>query len=56
MTAASAGILHQPPLLAVWGRNITDANYSNSNLFLPTGTAVNYDPARTYGVELSLEF
>ena len=42
--------------LAIWGRNITDAKYSNSNLFLPTGTAVNYDPARTYGVELSIEF
>ncbi len=42
--------------LAVWGRNLTDANYSNSNLFLPTGTAVNYDPARTYGVELSVQF
>ena len=42
--------------LAVWGRNLTDADYSNSNLFLPTGTAVNYDPARTYGVELSIQF
>ena len=41
---------------ALWGRNLTDADYSNSNLFLPTGTAVNYDPARTYGVELSIEF
>ena len=42
--------------IAVWGRNIFDANYSNSNLFLPTGGAVNYDPARTYGVELSVKF
>ena len=42
--------------LAVWGRNITNTKYSNSNLFLPTGTAVNYDPARTFGAELSIEF
>ena len=42
--------------LAVWGRNLTDAKYMNSNLFLPFGTAVNYDAARTYGVEVSVQF
>ena len=41
---------------SVWGRNLTDRNYMNSNLFLPTGTAINYMPARTYGLELSLSF
>jgi iron complex outermembrane receptor protein len=42
--------------LSVWGRNLTDRDYMNSNLFLPFGTAVNYGPARTYGVELGIEF
>ena len=42
--------------ISVWGRNLTDRNYMNSNLFLPTGTAINYMPARTYGMELSLSF
>ena len=42
--------------ISVWGRNLTDRNYMNSNLFLPTGTAINYMPARTYGAELSLSF
>ena len=42
--------------LSVWGRNLTDRNYENSNLFLPTGTAINYMPARTYGVELGIQF
>ncbi len=41
---------------SVWGRNLTDRNYMNSNLFLPFGTAVNYMPARTYGAELSVQF
>ncbi len=42
--------------LSVWGRNLTDRQGMVSNLFLPFGTAVNYEPARTYGVELSVEF
>ncbi len=42
--------------LALWGRNLTDADYAYSMLFLPFGSAANYEPARTYGVELTLEF
>ncbi|MDG2002332.1 MAG: TonB-dependent receptor [Novosphingobium sp.] len=42
--------------LAVWGRNLTDADYSNSILHLPNGNAANYDPARTYGVDVTIEF
>ncbi len=42
--------------LAVWGRNLTDVDYANSVLHVPFGTAANYLPARTYGVELSVEF
>ena len=42
--------------ISVWGRNLTDVDYMNSNLFLPFGTAVNYGAARTYGVELGIQF
>ncbi len=42
--------------LAFWARNLTDAKYMNSNLFLPFAGGINYDPARTYGVELSIDF
>jgi iron complex outermembrane recepter protein len=42
--------------LAVWGKNLTDRKYANSYLFLRQGSAANYDPARTFGVELGVEF
>ncbi len=42
--------------LSVWARNLTDRQTMVSNLFLPFGTAVNYEPARTFGVELGIEF
>ncbi|MGE3693498.1 MAG: TonB-dependent receptor, partial [Novosphingobium sp.] len=42
--------------LSVWGRNLTDRQGMVSNLYLPFVTSANYEPARTYGVELSIEF
>ena len=42
--------------LAVWGKNIANRSSFNSVLFLFSGTAVNYDPARTFGVDLNLNF
>jgi iron complex outermembrane receptor protein len=42
--------------LAVWGRNLTNKRYANSTLFLPFADAANYDPKRTYGVDLTVEF
>ena len=42
--------------LAVWGRNLTNKRYASSNLFLPWGNPVNYDPARTYGLDVSIAF
>lgn len=42
--------------LAVWGRNLANKRYANSTLFLPFSVAANYDPKRTYGVDLTVEF
>ncbi|MDR2858511.1 MAG: hypothetical protein LBV50_11795 [Novosphingobium sp.] len=42
--------------LAVWGRNLTDKRYAYSILYTPFGQSANYDPARTYGVDLTIEF
>jgi len=42
--------------VALWGRNLTNKAYGVSNLFLPWGTPVNYEPKRTYGVDFGIEF
>jgi iron complex outermembrane recepter protein len=42
--------------LAVWGRNLTDARFATSTLFLPWGDTSTYEPPRTYGVDLTIEF
>ncbi|MEY2927652.1 MAG: hypothetical protein RL367_2129 [Pseudomonadota bacterium] len=42
--------------LAFWGKNLTNTKFANSFLYLRQGTAASYDPARTYGVELSVQF
>ena len=42
--------------LAVWGRNLANKRYANSTLFLPFSVAANYDPKRTYCMDLTIEF
>jgi len=42
--------------IALWGRNLTNKAYGTSNLFLPWGTPVNYEPKRTYGVDFGIDF
>ena len=42
--------------LALWGKNIFDRSSFNSVLFLFTGWAVTYDPARSFGVDLGISF
>jgi iron complex outermembrane recepter protein len=42
--------------LAIWGRNITNKRYANSVLGLGSIFSANYDPGRTYGVELGINF
>ena len=42
--------------LAVWGRNLTNKRYATSTLFMPFGGSATYDPARTYGVDFTIEF
>jgi iron complex outermembrane receptor protein len=42
--------------LAVWGKNIFDNKEPVFVLFTPLATSANYGPARSYGVDLSVEF
>jgi iron complex outermembrane receptor protein len=42
--------------LALWGKNLANRSSFNSVLFLFPGSAVNYDPDRSYGVDLNLKF
>jgi len=44
--------------LAVWGKNLTDEKYKQFALILgpSIGTAANYIPARTFGVDLTVDF
>jgi iron complex outermembrane receptor protein len=42
--------------LAFWGKNLANRSSFNSVLFLFPGAAVNYDPDRSYGVDLNLKF
>jgi iron complex outermembrane recepter protein len=42
--------------LAVWGRNLTNSRYENSVLNFGFMAAANYEPARTFGVELGIQF
>jgi iron complex outermembrane recepter protein len=42
--------------LAIWGRNLTNRRYANSVLGLGSFFAANYDPGRTVGVELGIQF
>jgi iron complex outermembrane receptor protein len=41
---------------AIWGRNLTDTRYRTSTLFLPWGNTATYEPPRTYGVDLIIQF
>jgi iron complex outermembrane receptor protein len=42
--------------LAVWGKNLTDEKYQNFALVQALATSVNFIPARSYGLDLSVEF
>jgi iron complex outermembrane receptor protein len=42
--------------VAAWGRNLGDNRSANSGLNLGIIAAANYIPARTYGIDLSVEF
>ena len=42
--------------VAVWAKNLTNTKYHNAALFLSQGTALNYDPARTYGLDFGIQF
>jgi iron complex outermembrane receptor protein len=42
--------------LAVWGKNLTDKKYLANVLYLPFGTAGNFIPARSYGLDLTIDF
>ena len=42
--------------VAIWGRNLTNARYSTSRLFLPWGNTSTYEPPRTYGIDFTIEF
>ncbi len=41
---------------AVWGRNLTNTQYRTSTLFLPWGNSATYEPPRTYGADVTIEF
>jgi iron complex outermembrane recepter protein len=41
---------------AIWGRNLTDTRYRTSTLFLPWGNTSTYEPPRTYGVDVIIQF
>ena len=42
--------------LAAWGKNLTDDRSANYSLNLGLIAAANYIPARTYGLDLTVEF
>ncbi|MGN6357922.1 MAG: TonB-dependent receptor [Novosphingobium sp.] len=42
--------------LAVWGKNLTDRKDITTALFTPFSTSASYVPARTFGVDMSIEF
>jgi iron complex outermembrane receptor protein len=42
--------------LALWGKNLTDRKDITTALFTPFSTSANYVPARTFGVDMSIEF
>ncbi|MBB4858357.1 iron complex outermembrane receptor protein [Novosphingobium chloroacetimidivorans] len=42
--------------LALWGKNLTNRRDATTALFTPFSTSANYVPARTYGVDLMIEF
>ncbi|MCE7798297.1 TonB-dependent receptor [Sphingobium sufflavum] len=42
--------------LSLWGKNLSNRRDITTTLFTPFGTSANYVPARTYGLELSVEF
>ncbi len=42
--------------LSVWGKNLTDNKNPNFVLFTPLATSANFGPARSFGVELGLDF
>jgi iron complex outermembrane receptor protein len=42
--------------VAIWGKNLTNTRVQNFALIQALATGVNFIPARTYGVDLSVEF
>ncbi|MEJ5976213.1 TonB-dependent receptor [Novosphingobium sp. PS1R-30] len=42
--------------LALWGKNLTNRRDMTTALFTPFATSASYVPARTYGIDLSIEF
>jgi iron complex outermembrane recepter protein len=42
--------------LAVWGKNLTDRKDITTTLYTPFATSASYVPARTYGLDLTVEF
>lgn len=42
--------------LALWGKNLTDRKDITTALFTPFSTSASYVPARTFGVDMSIEF
>jgi iron complex outermembrane receptor protein len=42
--------------LAVWGKNLTDRRDITTALFTPYSPSASYVPARTFGVDMSIEF
>jgi iron complex outermembrane receptor protein len=42
--------------LAVWGKNLTDRRYPNFALVNALSAAANFIPARSYGMDLTIEF
>jgi iron complex outermembrane recepter protein len=42
--------------LALWGKNLTDRKYQNFILPTPLSYSANFIPARTYGVDLNVDF
>ncbi|WP_296305391.1 TonB-dependent receptor [Pseudomonas sp.] len=42
--------------LAVWGKNLSNRGDITTALFTPFATSASYVPARTYGVDLTVEF
>lgn len=42
--------------LAVWGKNLSDRKDITTALYTPLATSASYVPARTYGLDLTVEF